>query len=53
MHKTTLEYAKMLYNLYHGNKDLALAEVFNAAKTQPIIENSYWRDVFIFIQGMK
>lgn len=48
--------AKQLYDLYFGNKDLALAEVFCMAKAfsekDGDMPNSYWRDVFLAIQKM-
>lgn len=48
--------AKLLLELYHNNRDLALAEVFNMAKVYNgkagDMPNHFWRDVFILIQDI-
>lgn len=56
MSGTPANTAKMLYELYYGSKEYALAEVFCMAKAydgkQGDMPNSYWRDVFIEIQKL-
>lgn len=48
--------AKRLFDLYFGNKELALAEVFCMAKAyagkKGDMPNAFWRDVFIALNSM-
>lgn len=53
---TPKQTAEQIYNLYYGNKDEALVEVFNMAKAfdgkRGDMPNSYWRDVFLELQKL-
>ena len=53
---TAQQTAKQLNDLYYGNKEAALAEVFCMAKAyegkQGDMPNSYWRDVFLELQKL-
>jgi hypothetical protein len=53
---TAKETATQIYNLYCGNTNEALSEVFNMAKAfegkRDDMPNSYWRDVFIELQQL-
>jgi len=50
MDRTVEEYAKMLLNLYNGDKEGAKVEVFNAAmttfNTKSHKPSEYWKNVY-------
>lgn len=50
MFKTPKQYADQMLALFYGDKELALAELFNAAKANARVPNTFWRDCFIAIQ---
>ena len=53
MFKSPKEYAQQMKDLFFGDHDAAMQELFEAAKAHPKVPNRFWFDVMSILHGDK